>query len=320
MSGSSNRESISRKYQLRLGLHEALKEEVLYIIQNALDESDIKYHSITARVKELDSLLAKIEGNDAPDAFEATTDIVGARIVTLFLSDVHRIVELLSDAFDVVLTDNKIDDTDPRLFGYFSVHVDAKLKSEFRGPRYDNLKTIMFEVQVRTIAMDAWAAASHYLDYKSDADVPADLRRDFNALSGLFYVADKHFETFFRSRAAKLKRIDRAFKDAKPPLHESLNLDNLTAFLHDRYPDRSHSDSGNVSALLAEIRDLGFNDLASLAKALDAKKHEFAVYEEQRIARSKPDDPNGGRFLDVGVVRVSLKPGHMDRTRASLID
>jgi putative GTP pyrophosphokinase len=257
----TSRESITQKYYLRHGTHEALKEEVVFTIRKLLDQSEIKYHSITARVKELDSLLTKLEGNDTADAFENIPDIVGARIVTLFLSDVNRIIQLLSSAFDVIRTDNKIDDSDPRLFGYFSVHVDARLKNEFCGPRYDYIKEIPFEVQVRTIAMDAWAAASHYLDYKSDIDVPADLKRDFNALSGLFYVADKHFETFFRSRAAKLKRIDRAFKEAHPPLHEALNLDNLMAFLHTRYPNREHSDSTHVSGLLLELRELGLTDL-----------------------------------------------------------
>jgi len=45
--------------------------------------------------------------------------------------------------------------------------------------------------------MDAWATVSHYLDYKTDADVPLGLRKDFQALSGLFYLADTHFEMFY---------------------------------------------------------------------------------------------------------------------------
>lgn len=41
--------------------------------------------------------------------------------------------------------------------------------------------------------LNAWASISHYLGYKKESDIPAELRRDFNALSGLFYVADTHF-------------------------------------------------------------------------------------------------------------------------------
>lgn len=314
-----NVEYVSQQYHSRLGLHNALKEEVVFVIKRALDGSDIKYHSISARVKELESLIAKRDtSSESVDIVETTTDIVGARIVTLFLSDIQRIIDLLSKEFDIVRTDNKIDDTDPRLFGYFSVHVDARLKSTFCGPRYDHIKSIVFEIQVRTIAMDAWAAASHYLDYKSDEDVPSELKRDFNALSGLFYVADKHFETFFRARTAKLKRIDRAFKESKPPLHETINLDNLTAFLHDRYPDRMHADSSHVSALLSEIRDHGLNDLASLAKELDSQLKAFDAHEQPRLVSSGPNYSPAGRFADVGVVRVSLWPGHKNRKPAEL--
>jgi ppGpp synthetase/RelA/SpoT-type nucleotidyltranferase len=318
MAVATGKELISQGYHSKRRLYDALKGEVVFGIENALRQTDIKYHSINARVKELDSLLAKIDADDAGDKANAISDIVGVRIVTLFLSDINRIVDLLTKEFDVILTDNKIDDADPRLFGYFSVHVDARLKSTFSGPRYDEIKTITFEVQVRTIAMDAWAAASHYLDYKSDEDVPADLKRDFNALSGLFYVADKHFETLFRSRAAKLRRIDRAFKESKPPLREPLNLDNLTAFLNDRYPDRVHADSSHVSTLLSEVRTLGFNDLASLAAALDASQKAFDAEERPRLVSTAPNRLPAGKFSDVGVVRISLRPGHMDRKPAHL--
>lgn len=35
---------------------------------------------------------------------------------------------------------------------------------------------LTFEIQVRTLCMHAWAVVSHYLDYKGDWDVPADLK------------------------------------------------------------------------------------------------------------------------------------------------
>ena len=51
-----------------------------------------------------------------------------------------------------------------------------------------------FEIQVRTIAQDAWASVSYHLDYKKEETIPVELRRDFYALSGLFYIADQHFK------------------------------------------------------------------------------------------------------------------------------
>ncbi len=60
------------------------------------------------------------------------------------------------------------------------------MKRDYKGPRYDTIVGMPFEIQVRTILMDAWANVSHYLAYKSDIDVPINLQRDFYALGGLF--------------------------------------------------------------------------------------------------------------------------------------
>jgi ppGpp synthetase/RelA/SpoT-type nucleotidyltranferase len=79
---------------------------------------------------------------------------------------------------------------------YQSVHFVGRIHPSRSGPRYDSIKGQRFEIQVRTILMDAWANVSNYLDYKSDRSIPSELRRDFFALSGLFYVAEQHLEPF----------------------------------------------------------------------------------------------------------------------------
>jgi ppGpp synthetase/RelA/SpoT-type nucleotidyltranferase len=296
---------IRATYNANLDLYKALRDEVEFEIKHALDQTDIKYHSVTARFKTVASLLGKVENRQIKDPFSEVRDIVGARVVTLFLSDIQKILDLLKETFEVDLVDNKIDDTDPRLFGYFSVHLHARIKATFSGTRYDKIKTIPFEIQIRTIAMDAWASASHYLAYKSDADVPSDLKRDFNALSGLYYVADKHFEMFFRSRAANLKRIDRAIKRQDSSINSSFDLDTLIAFLKDRYPDREPPDAPDASDLLSELRRLGINDFADLSNRLS--KSEQVFLRRERINPPSTDEPGIPRFTATGAVRVSLE-------------
>jgi putative GTP pyrophosphokinase len=135
-----------------------------------------------------------------------------------FLSDIDHIGQVIRDSFLVISEDNKIEGSEVSSFGYMSVHFIATMKKEHSGPRYDHIANMRFEIQVRTIAMDAWANVSHYLEYKSETDVPSDLRRDFYALSGLFYVADKHFEMFFRSRTASREQLAEAFAQPNVPL------------------------------------------------------------------------------------------------------
>jgi putative GTP pyrophosphokinase len=121
-----------------------------------------------------------------------------------------------------------------------SVHFIAKIKPNFSGPRYDGLVGVPLEIQVRTIAMDAWATISHYLSYKSAIDVPSEMRRDFFALSGLFYVADSHFEMFFKGRERGRTQIAAELKAGTQGLE--INLDSLTEYLASRFPDRVPTD------------------------------------------------------------------------------
>ena len=136
---------------------------------------------------------------------EEINEIVGIRIICLFLSDIAKITEIIRSQFVFRSEDNKIDGKDLSSFGYMYVHFIVSMP-EYTGPRYESLHSRAFEIQVRTLAMDAWSTISHYLDYKTEADIPKELRRDFYALSGLFYVADTHFQMFFKAREQAIKR------------------------------------------------------------------------------------------------------------------
>jgi hypothetical protein len=134
------------------------------------------------------------------------------------------------------------------------------MKAEYSGPRYDNIANLPFEIQVRTIAMDAWANVSHHLDYKTDKDVPAELRKDFYALSGLFYVADRHFEMFYSQSNQSRREMKELFEDALPndqKERQELNLDTLVAYLATKFPERQQSPSKDVSSLLSSLLKSG---------------------------------------------------------------
>ena len=152
----------------------------------------MKYHSFIHRIKPFDSFVEKIRRKDAKEPFQEIMDVVGLRIVCLFHSNVKDIGTIVEKNFEVIEKDDKIDGVDVNIFGYMSLHYKAKLKDVQSD--YKDFKDIPFEIQIRTIAKDAWASISRYLDYKNENKLPLHLKRDFHALSGLFYVADTHFE------------------------------------------------------------------------------------------------------------------------------
>jgi ppGpp synthetase/RelA/SpoT-type nucleotidyltranferase len=308
MAYSLDRDKLKKDYDMRFPLLIALKEEAVHEIGLALDRSKLKFHSVTARVKTLESIANKAEDKQLNAPLDELSDVVGTRVVALFLSDIENITTLLKSTFDVHMTDNKIEDGDASKFGYLSVHLHARIKSSFSGTRYDLIKDIPFEIQIRTIAMDAWASASHYLDYKNEEDIPRDLKRDFHALSGLFYVADKHFEMFFRSRIKSVKKVQKSLTELKDALDQEINLDTVTAYLASKYPDRERAGPRGVSEIVKSLRNAGYVRLDMLDKELDKKKDFFENYERLHPATLRSSNPPvKGRFADIGVVRISLR-------------
>lgn len=202
-----NREQLQNEYDSKIELFNQLIKTVKFCISQEIQNHKIKYHSFIHRIKSFDSFVDKIRRKGVKEPFQEIMDIVGLRIVCLFHSDVKDIGTIVEKNFEIIEKDDKIDDVDVNIFGYMVLKYKAKLKDVQTD--YKDFKDIPFEIQIITIAQDAWASISHYLDYKNESKIPLHLKRDFHALSGLFYVADTHFE-ILRQEVTKhyLSKID----------------------------------------------------------------------------------------------------------------
>lgn len=296
---------IESEFLQRIHIYKQLEEEGKHTLQHALLSNNIKIHTILSRVKEKESFLGKIKRKELEKPFEEINDIVGIRIVCLFLSDIEKIDKVIADNFEVISIDNKINNTkNSNMFGYMSAHYIVKIKEQFAGFRYDSIKDIPFEIQVRTISMDAWANISHFLEYKSETDIPQELKRDFNALSGLFYVADTHFEMFYtQSQTNKqivLEKVDEIIhKKVEHTIEQQLNLDSLTAYLHTKLPDRGKADSEHISNLITELIECDYKTIESVDRIVENNFETFLAFEE-----IYPPNNKTFIFADVGVIRV----------------
>jgi len=179
-------ESFLKKYSELRPKFELLKDEGVHALKNAITKSRIKVHSIPARIKDFDSCVSKVTDKEIVEPFEGIKDFVGLRVVCLFLSDLDKVEKVIDQAFEIVEREDKINNSEKDVFGYMGKHFIVKLKAKKKA------NAMPFEIQVRTIAQDAWASVSHHLDYKTNS-IRDELKRDFYALSGLFYVADTHF-------------------------------------------------------------------------------------------------------------------------------
>jgi putative GTP pyrophosphokinase len=294
-------EEIKKEFKSRERNFSALEEEAKFILVDALKKKKIKTHSMPSRVKDLDSFLDKVKRKESAKPFEDIRDIVGLRVVCLFLSDLPKVSQVIRDSFNVLSEDDKIESAEVGSFGYMSVHFAAEMKKEYKGPRYDSVAGMPFEIQVRTILMDAWANVSHYLAYKTAIDVPSNLRRDFYALSGLFYVADSHFELFFRSSRESGEKLASLAKESHPRLaQEEINLDSVAAYLRSQFPKREHAEPEVLSGLIQQLVVAGYRTVGEIEALL--KKTIRAVEEVEKDAPPDLVLP----LSDSGVVRFSL--------------
>lgn len=196
-------ELIIKQYDANQQNYKRLENTVQSLLVKLINKHGIKTHSITPRIKEIGSFFDKIRRKQIEKPFEQIHDLVEFRVVCLFLSDLDEIGRIIRKEFDVFEEDDKINDTETTIFGYMSLHLKARVKSTSELSS-EEINKIPFEIQVRTIAQDAWASISHYLDYKKTTIVPKQLKRDFHALSGLFYVADTHFSFLKQAQSSIL--------------------------------------------------------------------------------------------------------------------
>jgi len=291
-------ESLRREYEGRKAKYDRLKEEIIFILEQEFQVQQIPIHQIVGRIRPFESLIDKARRQESEEPFKTVSDVCGVRVICLFISDLLKIGQIVEDKFTIHEKDDKIFSKAEEAFGYLSVHYIASLPASCSGPRYDDLKELKFEIQLRTIAMHAWATISHYLDYKSPFAIPSALRKDFNALSALFYLADSHFELFFRSskeakEIAEQKKLPEIAK-------EEINLDTLVAYLRMKYPDRRAADSKVISSLVEELQAAGYTRIRGLDTALRRSATAFEAYE-----KDNPPKP-GPTYADIGAVRISL--------------
>lgn len=160
---------------------------------------DRLYEHLNCRIKGEDSMREKLRGRGLAltprNALREVTDAIGLRVVCLFIDDVYAIVEHIR-AFpgcSVVQEKDYIRSAKPN--GYRSYHMILDVVSE--GPDIDGQTPghYFVEVQLRTIAMDTWAALEHELKYKKHIGSPELIARELHRCANELAACDVSMQT-----------------------------------------------------------------------------------------------------------------------------
>lgn len=299
-------------YKNQLPSLERLATEVQFALAHALSSSGIKLHGVTVRVKDQTSYLEKIARKNYNDPQSEVQDLVGARIVCLYASDLPKLGEVVESLFEVIEHEDKVNSGPSEAFGYMSVHYVCRLPATSAGPRYEGLHGLAFEIQCRTILMDAWANVSHHLAYKGEASIPRALKRDFHALAALFHIADSHFEILAeRSRRADEEAailITETSSSASLWIDMPIDRSTVQAYLVLKMRERQAIrpvEEWAVSDLVEEISELGVETVEQLDDLLTPVLALAYEYESEYPPGQSEDD---GLYLfsPIGLARTGL--------------
>ncbi len=193
----------------------------------------VRVHSVTSRVKERDSLAAKLRRNPGKySALADMTDIAGLRVTTYFEEDVEKVVRIIEQEFeiDVENSGDRREKYDPDRFGYLSWHQVVGLSAERKKlTEYRQFPELKAEIQTRSILQHAWAEMEHDLGYKSSQEIPKDARRRFSLLAGLLELADQEFNRLRRDLESYAWELGARLES--DPAAVAIDRDSLSAFI-----------------------------------------------------------------------------------------
>lgn len=118
---------------------------------------------IKTRIKTPESMIEKLKRHgmkeDSQTALQHIHDALGVRVICSFVEDVYQIAKWLQERNEIQIMEKKDYIAYPKPNGYRNLHLIIRFAT-------DDLKGITAEIQLRTIALDFWAALEHQIKYK----------------------------------------------------------------------------------------------------------------------------------------------------------
>ena len=136
------------------------------------ETGDSGYEHILARIKSDESMREKCRRKGLPEneysALVELKDAIGIRVVCSFMDDVFKVVSYIRtfDDCEIIKEKDYIRHAKPN--GYRSYHIILAMHVNEKDIQGKQPGTYYVELQLRTIAMDTWAALEHRMRYKKD--------------------------------------------------------------------------------------------------------------------------------------------------------
>lgn len=144
---------------------------------------------VVGRVKTVDSIKEKMQRRIiSPEVIETDMqDIAGIRIMCQFVNDIYKVVDLIHERSDMEVVEERDYIHAAKPSGYRSYHMVIKYTVFLP----EGEKTLIAEIQIRTLAMNFWATVEHTLSYKYQGKYPEDVSKRLKSTAEAAYKLDE---------------------------------------------------------------------------------------------------------------------------------
>lgn len=164
-------------------------------------------NGIKSRLKGIESIKNKLENKKLPFSMKSIEenlhDVAGIRVICSFTEDVYMLAQALLKQDDIELIEVKDYIKNPKPNGYRSLHLIVTVPIFLHKEK----RIMQTEIQLRTIAMDSWAALEHQLRYKKDCEFTEEMMNELMCCAELSAELDCKMD-----RLRKISNIDNCFK------------------------------------------------------------------------------------------------------------
>ena len=208
----TNLQQLHQRYQEVCAKYPNAAADFLGAIEDVLSDAGLTYDHVTARVKEWRSLRSKSRKRRPdgtlmyPHPWQDIHDLIGVRVTTYHSTEIPRIIEALTEVFEVRRSVDKTAQTRVSgSFGYGSHHLILRVPPSPVTPALQAYVGREFEVQIRTVLQHAWAEFEHDIRYKrrgNTGKLAPEVDRAFTLAAGLIELADQQFDLIAAQQSA----------------------------------------------------------------------------------------------------------------------
>ncbi|MEW4353774.1 GTP pyrophosphokinase family protein [Streptococcus pneumoniae] len=168
---------------------------------------------VTGRVKPVESIKEKmaLRGIKEQNLAQDMQDIAGLRIMVQFVDDVEEVLSVLRKRKDMTIVQERDYIHNQKSSGYRSYHVIVNYPVD----TISGNKSILAEIQIRTLSMNFWATIEHSLNYKYKGEFPEEIKKRLEITAKIAYQLDEEM--------GKIRDDIQEAQALFDPIHRKLN-------------------------------------------------------------------------------------------------